>query len=225
MNRSGRLPKDGTTSSAENVQKPNTAARTSSHLIRSLKSKDVDAWNRMVELYSPLVYHWCKKSGLIQQDIPDVFQDVFCSVATHIDKFNQNPKGTFRGWLRTITYNKTIDYFRKTGRTPMPVGGTEAQHFIEQIPTDFSIVDAHDVVSDNPGEDVEIRRDFLKQALANIRPHFSEKTWRAFWRVVIDGRETNDVANELAMNPGTIRVAKSRVLKRLRQEFGDSAGH
>ena len=40
--------------------------------------------------------------------------------------------------------------------------------------------------------------------------------------VVIDGREAIDVANDLSMKPGTVRVAKSRVLKRLRQEIGDS---
>ena len=40
--------------------------------------------------------------------------------------------------------------------------------------------------------------------------------------VVVDGRETVDVAKDLGMLPGTVRVAKSRVLKRLRLELGDS---
>ena len=71
-------------------------------------------------------------------------------------------------------------------------------------------------------QEIELERSLLRQALANIESHFSEQTWRAFWMVVVEGRETNDVAADLAMRPGTVRVAKSRVLKRLRLEVGDS---
>nr|MCU0721307.1 hypothetical protein [Pirellula sp.] len=61
----------------------------------------------------------------------------------------------------------------------------------------------------------------LCQALANVRVNFSEQSWKAFWMVVVDGRETMDVAKDLGMQPGAVRVAKSRVLKRLRLELGD----
>lgn len=40
--------------------------------------------------------------------------------------------------------------------------------------------------------------------------------------VVVEGREASDVAHDLSMRPGTVRVAKSRVLKRLRLEIGDT---
>ena len=62
----------------------------------------------------------------------------------------------------------------------------------------------------------------LRQALANVRPSFAEQTWKAFWMVVIDGRDTNDVAKDLSMRPGSVRTAKSRILKRLRLEIGDA---
>jgi RNA polymerase sigma-70 factor (ECF subfamily) len=39
--------------------------------------------------------------------------------------------------------------------------------------------------------------------------------------VAIEGRETAEVAAILGMRPGTIRVSKSRILKRLRMELGD----
>ena len=39
--------------------------------------------------------------------------------------------------------------------------------------------------------------------------------------VPLKGRTAKDVGADLAMSPGAVRVAKSRVLRRLRQELGD----
>jgi RNA polymerase sigma-70 factor (ECF subfamily) len=198
--------------------------RTSQSLIGLIKTNDADAWDRLVFLYSPLIYFWCHRSGLPSQEIPDVFQEVFHAVARNIHKFRHDRNGTFRGWLSMLTRNKVNDHYRKTGREPRPAGGTEAKQFFELIPS----TEPQDESAENDDElysgetEISIRRELLQRALSNIRPHFQEQTWQAFWRVVIDGRETNDVAAELSMQPGTIRVAKSRVLKRLRQEFGDS---
>ena len=72
---------------------------------------------------------------------------------------------------------------------------------------------------ENPEDDAD--RQLFRRALALIQADFSERTWQAFWRVVVDGRSPADVGDELAMRPGAVRVAKSRVLHRLRQELGD----
>jgi RNA polymerase sigma-70 factor (ECF subfamily) len=54
-----------------------------------------------------------------------------------------------------------------------------------------------------------------------IQTDFEERTWQAFWRVVVAGQSPQEVAAELAMTAGAVRVAKCRVLHRLRQELGD----
>ena len=64
--------------------------------------------------------------------------------------------------------------------------------------------------------------DLLRSALDAIREEFHESTWKAFWGVVVEGRTAADVAADLEMKPGTVRVAKSRVLLRLRRELGDA---
>jgi len=61
----------------------------------------------------------------------------------------------------------------------------------------------------------------LLRALEFIRGEFHERTWEAFWKVVVEGRTADDVAADLDMKPGTVLVAKSRVLLRLRRELGD----
>lgn len=195
--------------------------RTSQSLILQVKDNDPVAWERLVKLYSPLVYYWCQESGLSKPDVNDVFQDVFHTLARNIEKFRPIKNGSFRGWLRTLTRNKLYDHFRKQGREPKPVGGTEALNYLEQMP-DMVEVRSTSSQSASLTEEVQIHHLLLQTALDNIREHFTERSWKAFWMVVVDGRETIDVANDLSMNPGTVRVAKSRILKRLRLEIGDA---
>ena len=67
----------------------------------------------------------------------------------------------------------------------------------------------------------EGERGLFARALDMIRADFEERTWAAFWQIVVEGRAVRDVAADLAMSPGAVRVAKSRVLHRLRRELGD----
>jgi len=57
-----------------------------------------------------------------------------------------------------------------------------------------------------------------------IGGEFAPRTCQPFWLTAVEGRETKDAAAEVAMTPGAVRVAKSRVLQRLREELGDLPG-
>jgi RNA polymerase sigma-70 factor (ECF subfamily) len=112
---------------------PSTA--TSRSLLERVKADEPQAWDRLVRLYAPLVFQWCRGWDLREQDAADVFQEVFQAVATHIGTFRKEREGdTFRGWLRTITRNKVHDHFRRLGREPEGVGGTDAQARLAQLP-------------------------------------------------------------------------------------------
>ena len=54
-----------------------------------------------------------------------------------------------------------------------------------------------------------------------MRGEFEERTWRAFELTVIEDRDTADVAQELNMTSNNVRQAKSRVLRRLKEEMGE----
>ena len=89
------------------------------------------AWDRLVILYAPLVYRWCRRWDLRDQDIADILQDVFQAVAAHIATFRKERAGdTFRGWLRTIrtTRSRTIfagsDGSREGSAGPTPRSGS-----------------------------------------------------------------------------------------------------
>jgi len=188
---------------------------TTRSLLVGLKDHDGDAWDRLVKLYTPLVFHWCQKYDLQHDDIPDVVQEVFKAVAAHVGKFRKQRAGdTFRGWLRVITRNKAMDLHRRHAKEARGEGGTVALRRLEAIP-------APDAPKDMDEDDGEAQSILFRRALELIREEFRESTWTAFWKVVVDGRTPGDVADEMQMSPGAVRVAKCRVLQRLRLELGD----
>jgi RNA polymerase sigma-70 factor (ECF subfamily) len=181
-----------------------------------MHAHDPAAWDRLVTLYAPLVWHWCRQMGLATQDAADIAQEVFQAVAVHFDKFHHDrPGDTFRGWLRIITRNKIRDHHRKRQHEPHAAGGTEAKVWWA------GVADAAESSNDEPVSSTAADQLLFRRALDLIQGYFEEKTWRAFWRVVVDGRTPQETAAELGMTSAAVRVAKCRVLQRLRKELGD----
>lgn len=189
-----------------------TFSATSASLVERLKADDPAAWERLVELYGPLVYAWCRRAGLQAADASDVTQEVFQAVAGAIDRFRrERPGDTFRGWLRVIARNKVRDHFRRNGEEVAATGGSEAHRRLEEIADDES------ELASGSGA----LGDLYARAVGLIRTEFAENTWRAFWRTTVDGCPASEVADELGLSPGAVRQAKYKVLRRLREELGD----
>jgi RNA polymerase sigma-70 factor (ECF subfamily) len=186
---------------------------TSPSLLVRAQGNQPGAWEQLVELYAPLVYHWCRRGGLGPDDSADVFQEVFRAVAEHLGAFRRDRAGdTFRGWLRTITRNKVRDHYRRRQDQPLALGGTDAQMHLQSLP---------DPLADEGPAEADLVAQQLHKALESIRPGLEERTWRAFWLVQMEGRGTDEVGAELGMTPAAVRKAKFRVLRRLREELGD----
>lgn len=206
------------------------ATSTSRSLLDQLRDDQPDAWRRLTSLYAPLVYHWCRRMGLPEQEMPDVFQQVFQAVASHIQSFERDrPGDTFRGWLRTITRNKVRDHFRRGGRQPQAVGGTDVQVYFSQLADPHggdeggvARDESTDSSSSSDASDAEELHPLLQGALRLVKERVQPQTWQAFWKVVVDGKTPEEAGNELSMSAGAVRVAKSRVLSRLRAELGES---
>jgi RNA polymerase sigma-70 factor (ECF subfamily) len=187
---------------------------TSLTLLDRLRANDGDAWHTMVRLYTPLVRHWCDRSGVRRADGDDVAQDVFRAAALSMEAFRRDrPGDSFRGWLRGITRNMVLQHFRHAGKQPRAAGGTDIHRRLESI----ADTDAGDDDED-PAEELDGLR---RRALDLVRGEFESRTWQAFWRTVVDDAAPVDVAAELGTSAAAVRMAKSRVLRRLKEEFGD----
>ena len=187
---------------------------TSRSLVMRLQDQEAPAWQVVVQLYSPLVQHWVRRAGLPAQECADVVQDVFQSAFSGIGKFRKHNTGTFRGWLRTIARNRVTDHFRRLNKEPDATGGSEAAVLLNNVP------DLDDEPL-NDESDLQAEHALFLRAFELIRNDVKPNTWDAFYRVAVEGQEAATVAHDLGMKPGAVRVARSRVLKRLREQLGD----
>jgi RNA polymerase sigma-70 factor (ECF subfamily) len=186
---------------------------TSLSLLERARARDAAAWRRMVELYRPLVRFWCARGGLRGPDAEDVAQEVLAAAFAGLDGFRRDrPGDTFRGWLRGITRNQVLLHFRRGRGRARAAGGSEAGRHLRDVPDPLAGVEEE--------EAAEVSR-LYRRALEQVRNEFGERTWRAFWRAVVDGRAPAELEQELGMTAAAVRQAKSRVLRRLKQEVGD----
>jgi RNA polymerase sigma-70 factor (ECF subfamily) len=181
-------------------------------LLERARANDSAAWERLLHLYRPLVLHWCLRSGVSGADADDVIQEVFAAVVSGLDRFRREQAGdTFRGWLRGITRNKLLHHQERRRSQPIAQGGTDANLRMQEQPTP-------PLDSPDPPEE---ERELYRRALELLRDEFEPAHWQAFWRTAVDGLTATAVAAELGINPAAVRQAKSRVLRRLREEMGD----
>jgi RNA polymerase sigma-70 factor (ECF subfamily) len=197
---------------------PSDRELTSTTLLDQARAGDALAWQHLVFLYTPLVRWWCRRHGIHQpQDVEDVTQEVFATVAGKLAGFAKGPAGSFRSWLYTITRYKACDQYRQSRGQPVAVGGSAAHGYLEQLP---------EAISDSSveGAGVSERAILLRRALELVRPEFQARSWEAVWQVVVDGRAPAEVAAALGMSAGAVHTAKSRVLGRLRELLADLLG-
>jgi RNA polymerase sigma-70 factor (ECF subfamily) len=181
-------------------------------LLRRAAAHDPDAWRRLVAVYAPLVQHWCRQAGLSEHDVADVSQEVFAVVASSLGKFRPDQPGTsFRAWMRGIARNKLKHHLRRWRQSAL--GGSEALLRLKEIAAPAGELE----LSESPHHITAL----YQRALRQVQYYFEERTWIAFWRVTIENHPAADVATELGISVNAVRLAKSHVLRRLRDEMGE----
>lgn len=175
-------------------------------LLRLTTSRDSeDAWARFVQLYTPLIFFWARKTGLSQHDAADLVQDVMAIVIRKLPGWSYDPQKSFRGWLRTVTLNRHREIAR---RRRIRLAGVEPDRLLQ-------IADPKQAEST---WDIDYCRELVAAAMQMMRPDFEPKTWQALTRV-ISGESAASVARESGISVWTIYSAKSRLLARLRNEL------
>ena len=168
------------------------------------------AWKEFMNLYGPVVYGFARKRGLQDADAADLMQDVMRSVASAIGQLDYDrSRGSFGGWLFTITRNKIFSFLSARRVRPQATGDS-ATH---------QILNAHPDVGDSSEIwELEYQRRIASLAIDRIKNEFQEATWRAFQLTAQEGFSASEVAQLVGLSTGAVYVAKSRVLARLKAE-------
>jgi RNA polymerase sigma-70 factor, ECF subfamily len=178
-------------------------ANTSPSLVLRIRDhSDADAWTEFIDVYSSLIYDFCRSRSLQSSDAADVTQEILLRVAKAIRNFEYDrSKGLFRDWLARIATNE-----------------------IRRFMTRKSSVNTSSINLDQGSGSLEsswnerFHQYIFSKALERSQSHFTAETWKMFERSWIDKLPVEQVATELGTTIERVYVARNRVLKRLRYE-------
>ncbi len=180
-------------------------------LTKARDCSDQPAWRRLTELYEPLIERWARPHVAQRADAEDLVQEVMTTLVRELPKFDHNQRpGAFRAWLRTITVHRLRAYWEKRDTRPTTMGGADLRDALAQLTDPTSAL--------SRSWDEEHDRHVIKSLLKSIQLEFQPATWRAFERQVQDGQTAGQVAVDLNLSVNAVLIAKSRVLKRLREK-------
>ena len=173
---------------------------------------DEASWERLVDLYTPLIAAWLRRHGIMNSDSDDLTQEVMQVLVRELPSFQHDLRpGAFRRWLRNVTVNRLRVFWRERRSRPQAIGAGDFGDILDQLEDPNSRLSRQ--------WDEEHDHHVAHRLLEIIEPEFEPATWRAFRSLVLEGKRTSDVAAELGITANAVRIAKSRVLSRFRQEI------
>lgn len=183
-------------------------------LLLRAQSGDEQAWHELITLYRPLIVGWLRKQSLRQHEVDDLSQNVLLTVIKNLPAFDHSgQRGAFRCWLRTIARNAFVDFWREFRRRH------DREPSLSEVDSDRLVREFEDQASELGRLcDEEHDQYVLRCLLDLVELEFEPMTVHAFRRVALDGISASVVAAELGISVGAVYVARSRVLKKLRQE-------
>ena len=187
--------------------------------VQSCIKGDRQSWDRFVDKYSRLIYNYThsvlKLKGISQfnqDNIRDLFQDIFLLLAQDdfkkLKTFKAKNGCSLASWLRQVVINHTIDYIRKSKSTVS---------LDEETDEEFSL---KDVLADNSPSIKDMLTE--KEKLASLKDCIQELDTddKYFLELHINrGLGLGDLKENFRVSRGAIDMRKSRIINRLRECF------
>ncbi|MEZ6138305.1 MAG: sigma-70 family RNA polymerase sigma factor [Pirellulaceae bacterium] len=184
----------------------NAVDTVTSGLLSNAREGDAEAWELLVEIYSPVIFVWCRQRGLSPHQAQDVGQETWVSVWSNLSVFRRSAgQHAFRRWLFTIVRNKIIDMHRRLKELVLDTP--------ENVPFAIHEPDSED------NSNVNV---IFSQIVRWISTKYREHNWKAFLLCYTDNLDRDDVARVLGLTRNQVDLACSRILRALKNEFGNT---
>ncbi len=173
---------------------------------------DGPSWRRLVDLYTPFLRRALSAQGITGADADDILQEVFSVLAAELPAFSHSGKtGAFRHWLRGVLRNRVRRFWDERQLARQRRANDPELRAMEEVPDPSNELDQL--------WDQEHNQWIARRLIELIEAEFQMTTWCAFRRQVVDQVQPRDVAAELGLSVNAVLIAKSRVLRRMRQEL------
>jgi RNA polymerase sigma-70 factor (ECF subfamily) len=184
---------------------------TSASLLERLAGAPTDDdWRRLYDLYQPLLRAWTARMGVAASDVDDLVHEVLIVVIREVGGFERHRQGAFRAWLRAILANRVRAHFRGKKYRPTATGDSDFLRRLDELESPDSAMSRL--------WDREHDQHVVASLMQRVQGKLAPPTWQAFRRHALEGEPALQVAEALGLTLNCVLLAKSRVMKRLRQE-------
>jgi len=166
---------------------------------------DPNAWIEFVDRYGRRIYEWCIHRKLQAADAEDVTQNVLAKLAIKLESFEYDPSMTFRGWLRRITENALVDFFREQSSR----GVREEIELLNDAEARADLAERLEAAFD---------LELFEEARSRVQRRVEPRRWRAWEMTAVLNVPGQEVATELNMNLPTVYSSRYQVQKMIADE-------
>ena len=177
---------------------------------------DEASWREFTNTYWRLIYNTARRRGLSESDAEDVTQEVLVVVAQRMRDFKYDPaRGSFKGWLRTLTANLSVNRHRKRGRE-VPTVALAARNDTSTDPL-AALPDPASLEAD-PRWEEEWEANLLRAALDRVQCQAAAATFQMYDFHVLQGQTVGQTCAALGVSAAKVYLAKLRIGRMLKRE-------
>lgn len=180
-----------------------------SFLLRLADRDDREAWEEFARMVTPVLRRVAHGRGLQSLDADELVQEVLVTVMNTIGSYEPAARpGSFRRWLLTVARNAAVNHLCRRPRDQrMRDGSIALEHLAASVASPAAIEESIHL---------EWQSELFALACRAVQPQLQPSTWTAFWKTAVEGKAAASVAEELGMNLGSVYVARSRVLAKIK---------
>lgn len=183
------------------------------------------AWSQFMHLYLPMVEAWGQRYGLTSHDVEELTGRLLGKLVQAIPRFEYDPhKGSFRGWLRTITYHEVVTLAQEHDRR-LPgdrgTGDSKIQDRLMEHPENLDELVAG--MHDQSEALLRSVRDAMKDVQGECQGG-DPKSWEAFQRIFLQDEAIETVAGALGLAYHAAAMRVQRIKKRIKNRALQLAG-
>ncbi|HEX2747795.1 MAG TPA: sigma-70 family RNA polymerase sigma factor [Verrucomicrobiales bacterium] len=185
-------------------------------LLSRLKNwDDQDSWRLFFDTYWKLIHSVARRAGLDEAEAQEAVQETVLSVAKEMPKGRYDKtKGTFKGWLLTITRRRIADQMRKRYRSRM---ANRLDPDMTSVDEEIAMEDEKNLAPDAVWEE-QWREHLFKTAVARVKQRVKGEQWQLFELNVLKEWPGPKVAAAMKVSVMAVHVAKFRIGAQIKKE-------
>ena len=198
----GKVVSSGADDLGTGARRTNAAGPDASELVswvRRAATGDLQAWNRLVDQYSKLIWSITTNFKLVESDAADVVQTTWMRLIEHIDRIEQPAR--VGSWLASTARNECLRHVAARKRIVLVQEDGELDSADRHVPE----VDEALLASE--------RAHYVREAMSHLPPQ-----WQRLMELLMSDPPASysEISDQLGLPIGSIGPTRGRCLARLR---------